>query len=323
MKYFRREFLQLVMSTTALSFLPDKTRAQDYPTRPVHMVACFPGGTATDIIARIIARGLSERLGQQIVVENRPGAAGNLGTEFVARAAPDGYTLLTVVAPNAINATLYDNLSFNFTHDIAPVAGIARVPFVVAAAVSLPAKTIPEFVAYAKANPAKVNMVTGGSGTATDVFGELFEIMTGINLVKVPYRSDYMADLLSGQVQVVFGPMPSLLAQIQDSKVRALAVTTAARSSALPNVPSLGEFVPGYEASGWYGVGAPRSTPAEIVEKLNREISFTLADPDTKARLASVGSEPMPMTSVEFGKFVSDETEKWARVIKIAGIRPD
>jgi tripartite-type tricarboxylate transporter receptor subunit TctC len=323
MKYLRRDFLRLAAGAAIVPALADAARAESYPTRPVHMIVCFPGGTATDIIARLTGRGLSEQLGQQFVIENRPGAGGNLGTEFVARAAPDGYTLLTVVAPNAINATLYDNLNFNFIHDIAPVGGIGRVPFVVAAASALPAKTIAEFIAYAKGNPGKVNMVTGGNGTATDVFGEMFEIMTGVSLVKVPYRSDYMADLISGQVQIVFGPMPSLLTQIQDGRVRALAVTTASRSPALPNTPALGEFVAGYEASGWYGVGAPRSTPTEIVVDLNKALNAVLSDPDVKTRLAAVGAEPMPMTAVEFGTFVADETEKWAKVIRTANIKPD
>jgi tripartite-type tricarboxylate transporter receptor subunit TctC len=323
MKFPRRSFLRLAAAAAAFPAAARVGYAQDYPTRPVRLVVCFPGGTATDIVARVTAQALSERLGEQFAVDNRPGAAGNLGTEFVVRAPPDGYTLLIAVAPNAINASLYDNLNFNFIRDIAPVAGIGRVPFVLVVNPSLPVKTVPEFIAYAKSNPGKINMVTGGNGTATDVFGELFKMMTGVDLVNVPYRSDYMADLLGGQVQGVFGPIPSLITYIRTGKLRALAVTSATRSPALPDVPALGEFVPGYEASGWYGVGAPRGTPAAIVDKLNTAINAALADANVKARLVGFGAEPMPMTPAEFGKFIAGETEKWSRVIKFAGIKPD
>jgi tripartite-type tricarboxylate transporter receptor subunit TctC len=323
MKSHRRHFLALAAAAAALPTAARVGHAQAYPARPVRLIVCFPCGTATDIVARVIAQALSERLGQQFAVDNRPGAAGNLGTELVVRAPADGYTLLIAVAPNAINASLYDNLSFNFIRDIAPVAGIGRVPFVMATNPSLPVKTVAEFITYAKRNPGKINMVTGGNGTATDVFGELFKMTTGVDLVNVPYRSDYMADLLSGQVQVVFGPIPSLLTFIRSGKLRALAVTTAARSPALPEVPALGEFVPGYEASGWYGVGAPKGTPAAIVDKLNGAVNAALGDASVKARLLGYGAAPMPMTPAEFGTFIAGETAKWSKVIKFAGIKPD
>jgi tripartite-type tricarboxylate transporter receptor subunit TctC len=319
----RRRFLHLAAGSAALPGLSRIARAEDYPTRPVRLIVCFPAGTATDIVARLMAQGLSERLGEQFVIENRPGAAGNLGTDFVVRAPPDGYTLLIAGAPNTINATLYDNLSFNFIRDIAPVAGIGRVPFVLVINPSLPVKTIPEFIAYAKANPGKINMATGGNGTATDVFSELFKIMTGVDFIKVPYHSDYMADLLGARVQAVFGPIPALVANIRNGKLRALAVTTATRSPALPDVPAVAESVPGYEASGWYGVGAPSGTSAAIIEKLNQEINAVLAQPEMKARLVALGAEPMSMTPVEFGKFIAGETEKWAKVIRTADIKPD
>jgi tripartite-type tricarboxylate transporter receptor subunit TctC len=319
----RRDFILALGGAAVLAATPHLACAQDYPSRPVRVVVCFPAGTATDIIARLMVGQLSERLGQQFVIDDRAGAAGNLGTEFVVRAPPDGYTLLLVDAPNAINATLYDDLNFNFIRDIAPVAGIGRVPFVMTINPSLPAKTVAEFIAYAKANPDNINMVTGGSGTATDVFGELFKMMTGVTYVNVPYRSDYMADLLGGQVQGVFGPIPSSIGYIRAGKLRALAVTTARRSPALPDVPALGEFVPGYEASGWYGLGAPKDTPNEIIDKLNREANAGLADPTMRARLADVGAEPMIMTAAEFKTFIANETDKWSKVIKFAGIKPD
>jgi len=266
---------------------------------------------------------LSERLGQQFVVENRVGAGGNVGTEVVVRSAPDGYTLLMVNGANAISATLYTNLNFNFIRDIAPVAGIAGTSYGMLVNPSFPVKTVPEFIAYAKTNPGKINMASAGSGSGPHVAGELFKMMTGIDLVHVPYRASYWPDLLSGQVQVAFAPMTSSTGYIQAGTLRALAVTGATRSEALPSIPTVGEFVPGYEAIGWYGLGAPKGTPAAIIDKLSNEIDAVLADPIIKARLFALGAEPMPKTSAAFGKFMSDETDKWGKVIKFAGIEPD
>jgi tripartite-type tricarboxylate transporter receptor subunit TctC len=267
---------------------------------------------------------LSERLGQPFVIDNRPGAGGNIGTEAVVRAPSDGYTLLLVTAASAINVTLYEKLSFNLSRDIVPVAGIADVPEVMVVNPSLPAKTVPEFIADAKANPGKLSMASGGNGTPSHVAGELFKMMTGTNMVHVPYRglSPALTDLLGGQVQVAFGGLPSSIEHIRTGKLRALAVTTATRSEALPNIPTVGEFVPGYEASMWYGIGAPKNTPAEIVAKLNTEVNAALADPKLKARLADVGGTVLAGSSADFGKLIADETEKWAKVIKFAGIKP-
>ena len=268
---------------------------------------------------------MSERLGQQFVIDNRPGAGSNIATEAVVRAPPDGYTLLMVGATNAINATLYDKLNFNFIRDIAPVAGIIRVPLIMEVNPSVPAKTVPEFIAYAKANPGKINMASGGNGTTLHVSGELFKMMTGVNMVHVPYRGagPVLIDLLGGQVQVTFDTMPSSIEYIRAGKLRALAVTTAIRSEALPDVPTVGEFVPGYEASTWYGVGAPKNTPAEIIDKLNKEINAGLADPKIKARLADLGDIGLALSPADFGKLIADETEKWGKVVKFAGIKPD
>jgi tripartite-type tricarboxylate transporter receptor subunit TctC len=297
--------------------------AQAYPARPVRLIVMFPAGSAPDIIARLAGQWLSERLGQQFVIENRPGFGGNIATEFVVRAPPDGYTLLMPVSTNAVNATLYPNLSFNFVRDIAPVARIANAPFVVVVPPSSPARTLLEFIAYAKANPGKINMASAGNGTSPHIFGELFQIMTSVNLVHVPYRGGYIADLLAGQVHVVFNPIPQSLELIRTGKLRALAVTTAKRVEALPDIPAVGEFVPGYEAAGWYGLGVPRNTPAEVVSKLSEAMNAALADPTAKARLADLGVQPRPMTPSEFGKFIADETDKWAKVIRSAGIGPD
>jgi tripartite-type tricarboxylate transporter receptor subunit TctC len=323
MKLPRRNFLHLAAGAAALSAVSRIARAQSYPTRPVRIVVGYPAGNAPDIIARLIGQWLSERLGQQFVIENRPGFGGNIGTEVVVKAPPDGYTLLLPVSTHAVNATLYANLNFNFIRDIAPVASVADAPFVMVVAPSFPAKTVPEFVAYAKANPSKINMASPGNGTAPHIFGELFMSMTGVHLVHVPYRGAYMSDLLAGQIQVVFGPIAQSVELIRTGKLRALAVTTAKRLEALPDVPSVGEFVPGYEASGWYGVGAPKNTPAEIVEKLNEATNVALADPKLKARLADLGVRPRPMTPTEFGKFTADETEKWGKVIRAANIKPE
>jgi tripartite-type tricarboxylate transporter receptor subunit TctC len=319
----RRRFLHLAVGAAALPVLSRVAGAQAYPARPVHLIVPFPAGSAPDIIARLVGQWLSERLGQQFVIENRPGFGGNIATEFVVRSPPDGYTLLMPVSTNAVNATLYPNLNFNFVRDIAPVARIANAPFVVVVPPSFPAKTLPEFIAYAKANPGKINMASGGNGTSPHIFGELFQIMTGTNLVHVPYRGVYISDLLSGQVQVAFNPIPQVLELIRTGKLRALAVTTAQRLQALPDIPAVGEFVPGYEAAGWYGLGAPTGTPAEIINKLNAAMNDALANANAKARLAELGVEPTPMTPAEFGKFILDETDKWAKVIKIAGISPE
>jgi tripartite-type tricarboxylate transporter receptor subunit TctC len=299
--------------------------AQTYPTRPVRIIVGFTPGGGVDINARLIGQWLSERLGQQFVIENRPGAGTNIATEAVVRAAPDGYTLLLATVPNAINATLYDKLNFNFIRDITPVATISGVPNIMAVHPSFPAKTVPEFIAYAKANPGKVNMASVGNGTSGHVSGELFKRMAGVDLLHVPYRgaAPALTDLMGAQVQVMFPTMPASIQYVRAGTLRALAVTTATRSEALPDVPAVAEFVPGYEASTWYGVGAPKNTPAEIVEKLNKEINAALADPKLKARLADLGAEPMSMTPADFGKLIAEETEKWAKVIKFAGIKPD
>jgi tripartite-type tricarboxylate transporter receptor subunit TctC len=318
----RREFLRLVSSAAGLS-LANAAVAEGYPERPVRLIVYFPPGTANDIIARLVAQRLLASLGQPIVVDNRPGAAGNLGTELVVHALPDGYTLLLAGAPNAVNTTLYDNLSFNFLRDIAPVACIGRGAFAVVVNPEVPARTIAEFISYAKSNPGKINMVTGGNGTSTHVFGELFMMMTGVQLVHVPYRSDYMADLIAGQVQIVFGPIPSLIQHIRSGKLRALAVTTATRSQALPDVPTVAETVPGYDAISWYGIGAPRETPGAVIEILNKQVNAALIDSELKEKLVDLGVEAAPMTPAEFGKFINGETEKWAKVIKFAGIKPD
>jgi len=323
MKPCRRKFLQLAAGAAALPALSRIASALDYPSRPVRFVVGFPAGSATDIVGRLIAQSLSGRLGQQFIVDDRPGAGSNLAAEVVVRAEPDGYTLLQVASPNAINATLYDNLSFNFIRDIAPVAGIMRYPYVMVVTPSLPAKNIPEFIAYAKANPGKINMASAGNGTAPHVFGELFMLMTGVKMLHVPYRGSYFSDLIAGQVQVVFSPIPSTIGYIRAATLRPLAVTTALRSDALPDVPAVGEFVTGYEASSWQGVGAPRKTPAAIIDKLNSEINAVIADPTMKARLADLGGTVLAGSAAEFGKLIADETEKWAKVVKSAGIKPE
>jgi tripartite-type tricarboxylate transporter receptor subunit TctC len=295
--------------------------ALDYPTRSVRIVVGFPAGTSSDIVARLIAQWLSERLGQQFVVENRPGAGTNVATETVVQASPDGYSLVWVTQTNAINGTLYHSLKFNFIQDIQPVAGVIRVPTVMMVNPSVPAKTVPEFIAYAKANPGKINMSSPGIGSANHVLGELFQMMAGVKLIHVPYRGSQFPDLLSGQVQITFNPLPSSLNFIQTGKLRALAVTSATRQAALPDVPTVGEFVPGYEGTAWFGIGAPKNTPKEIVDKLNQEINTGLADPKLKARLEELGGVPMSMTPADFGKFITDETEKWGKVVKFADLK--
>jgi tripartite-type tricarboxylate transporter receptor subunit TctC len=302
-----------------------RAMAQDYPVRPVRVVVGYAAGGPTDIAARVIGQWLSERLGQQFVIENRPGATGNIGTEAVVNAAPDGYTLLVVAASNAINTTLYQKLSFLFHRDTAPVAGIIRVPNVLEVTPSFPAHTVPEFIAYAKANPGKINFASGGNGTSQHVSGELFKMMAGVDMLHVPYRGSAPAltDLIAGHVQVMFDAVSSSIAYIRAGQVRALAVTTATRLEALPDLPTVGDFVPGYEASAWFGVCAPKNTPAEIIDRLNRAINAGLADPGLKARLADLGGTPLPGTPADFGKLILAETEKWAKVVKFSGARAD
>ncbi|MGD0023392.1 MAG: tripartite tricarboxylate transporter substrate binding protein [Xanthobacteraceae bacterium] len=325
MKLPRRRFLRLAAGVAALPAMSRIAWAQAYPTRPVRIIVGFPPGGPNDITARLIGQTLSERFGQPLIVENRPGASSNIGTEAVVRAPPDGYTLLMINPPNAINATLYGNLKFNFIRDIAPVASIARVPLVMEVNPSVPAKTVPEFIAYAKANPGKINMASAGTGTSANVAGELFKMMAGVDMVHVPYKGSTPAltDLLGGQVQVMFDSMLSSVEYIRAGKLRALAVTTAARSEALPDVPTVGDFLPGYEASQWSGVGVPRNTPTEIIDKLNREINATLADSKMKSRLADLGAAVFPSSPADFGKFIADETEKWGKVIRAANIKPE
>ena len=317
----RRQFLHLAAGAAALPALPQIARAQSYPSRPINLVITFPAGAAPDIIGRLTGQWLSERLGQQFVIENRPGASTIIGTEAVVRAPADGYTLLLVSTSSAINATLFEKLSYNFLRDIVPVAGLIRAPSVLEVNLSVPAKTVPEFIAYAKANPGKLTMASGGIGAPSHVFGELFKFMTGVTLVHVPYRGTAPAvtDLVAGQVQVYFDPIPNSIGYIRAGKVRPLAITSATRSEALPDVPTVSEFVPGYEASFWFGVGAPKATPAEIVDKLNKEINAALADPKMKARLADLGGIPMGGTPAEFGKIMADETAKWEKAVKFSG----
>jgi tripartite-type tricarboxylate transporter receptor subunit TctC len=301
-----------------------QARALDYPTRPVHVVAGYPAGGTVDILARLVGQYLSERLGQQFIIDNRAGAGNNIGTEVVVNAAPDGYTLLLVNPANGINATLYDKLPFNFVRDIAPVAGIIRVPNVMEVNPAVPAKTVAEFIAYAKANPGKINMASSGNGTSVHVSGELFKMMTGVNMLHVPYRgaAPALTDLMGGQVQVIFDNLPSSIEYIRAGKLRALAVTTAERSDALPGVPTVAETVPGYEASAWFGLGAPKGTPAEIVDKLNAAVNAGLADPKLKARLADLGGTMLVGPPGDFGKLIVEETEKWAKVVKFSGAKP-
>jgi tripartite-type tricarboxylate transporter receptor subunit TctC len=325
MKLLRRRFLQLAGAAAAAPVFPQLASALDYPTRPARVIAGFAAGGGVDITARLIGRWLTERLGQSFVTENRPGAGGNIGTEAVVSAAPDGYTLLLATVPNAVNASLYEKLNFNFIRDTAPVAGIIRVPMVILLNPSVPARTVAEFISYTKANPGKANMASAGNGSAPHMAGELFKMMAGVNLVHVPYRGQgpALTDLLGGQVQVLFATVPGTTDYISSGKLRALAVTTATRAEMLPELPTVGDFVPGYETSQWYGICAPRNTPAEIIDKLNKEINAAIADPGMKARFAAIGGEPLPGSPAEFGKLISDETEKWGRVVRAAGLKPD
>jgi len=325
MKLPRRCFLHLAAGAAVVPFISRIASAQSYPARPVRLILqTAPGGSA-DVLARLIGQWLSERLGQPFVIDNRPGAAGNIGTESVVHAAPDGYTLLIIASNNAINASLYDKLNFDFLRDIVPVAGIMRAPMVMEVNAASPIKSIPEFIAYAKANPGKMNFGSGGIGFATHMAGELFKAMTGVNMVHVPYRGQAPAltDLLGGRMQTIFDPVSSSLAHIRAGELRPLAVTTSTRSEALPDIPTVAEFVPGYEASPWFGVGAPKNTPTEIVDKLNKEINAGLADPKMKARLAELGATTLPGSPADFAKLIADETEKWGKVVKFTGIKAD
>jgi tripartite-type tricarboxylate transporter receptor subunit TctC len=323
MKLPRRRFLQLAAGAAMLPHTSSSGWAQGYPTRPIRWVVGFPPGGSTDIVARIMAPWLSERLGQQVVVENKPGAGTNLAAQAVIGAAPDGHTLLFVTPVNAINATLHDALTFNFIRDIAPVAGIVSVPFVLIVNPAVPARNVAELIDYAKANPGKMSMGSAGVGSVPHMAGELFKLMTGVGMVHVPYRGSAPAltDLTAGHVQVMFDAMPASLPLIRSGALRPLAVTTSARSSALPDLPTVAETVPGYETSSWYGIGAPKDTPSEIIERLNREIAAGLESPFVKARLAEANAAPMPLTSVQFGMHVAAETEKWGKVVRAVGIR--
>jgi tripartite-type tricarboxylate transporter receptor subunit TctC len=323
MKLPRREFLRLAIGAVAASALPHLAGAQTYPAQPVRLVVGVAAGGSTDILARLMAQWLSDRLGQQFFVENRPGGGTNVATESVVNAAPDGYTLVFAATSSSINASLYQKLSFNFMRDIAPVAGVVRVPNVVVVSNSVPAKTLPEFIAYAKENPGKVNMASAGIGTTPHMSGELFKMMAGVNMVHVPYRGTgpAHADLISGQVQVLFDGMPSCIALVRGGQLRALAVTTSYRSEALPDLPRVADFVPGYEASSWFGIGAPKNTPAPIIEGINREINAALADPKMKAKLADLGGDPLAGSPADFGSLVAAETEKWGKVVKFSGVK--
>jgi tripartite-type tricarboxylate transporter receptor subunit TctC len=325
MRLARRRFLQIAGSALAVPALARTARAQAYPSRPVRIIVGLAAGGGTDIVARLIGQWLSERLGQSFVVENRPGANGNIATEAVVNASPDGYTLLAVSPGAAINQSLYDKLNFEFLRDIAPVAGIIRVPNVMAVSRALPVKTVPEFIAYAKANPDKLSMASAGIGSSNHLSGELFKLMTGAPMVHVPYRgaAPALTDLISGQVQVLFAAVTSSIEYVKADKVRALAVTTATRAETLPDLPTVAEFVPGYEASNWWGIGAPKATPAAIVERLNSEINAAFADPKIKARLTDLGGMTLAGPPADFGKLIADETEKWAKVVKFSGAKPE
>jgi tripartite-type tricarboxylate transporter receptor subunit TctC len=325
MRLPRRRFLHLATAAVALPTLARIAHAQGYPTRPVRIIVGFAAGGAPDILARLFGQWLSDRLGQPFVIENRTGAGGNIGTEAVVNAAPDGYTLLLATVPNAVNASLYEKLNFNFVRDIAPVAGVIRVPMVVLVHPSVPAPTLAEFIAYAKANPGKVNMASAGSGSAPHMAGELFKMMAGVDMVHVPYRGQgpALSDLLGGQVQILFAAAPGTAEYVKTGKLRALAVTTAARMPDLPEVPMVADTVAGYEASQWYGFAAPKNTPAEIVDKLNKEINVAIADPGLKAKLAAIGGDPMPGSAADFGRLIADETEKWGKVVRTGGLKPE
>jgi tripartite-type tricarboxylate transporter receptor subunit TctC len=321
----RRQFLHLAAGAVALPGFSRIARAQAYPARPVRLIVGTPAGGLSDVLARLMGQGLSERLGQQFVVENRPGAGTNIATEFVVRAPADGYTILVANTSGAINATLYEKLNFNFIHDIAPVAGILRVPGAMVVQQSFQTKTVPEFIAYAKSNPGKLTMASGGTGSAPHVYGELFKMMAGVNLLHVPYRggAPALTDLLGGQVQVYFSPLPETIEYIRVGRLRPLAVTAATRLDVLPDIPTMGDFLSGYEASGWQGLGVPRKTPPEIVDRLNKEVNAALVDAKIKASLADLGGTALPGSTADFGRLIANETEKWAKVVKFAGIKAD
>jgi tripartite-type tricarboxylate transporter receptor subunit TctC len=325
MTILRRQFLHLAAGAAALPAVSRIVSAETYPARPVRLIVGFTAGGAPDILARLLGQWLSDQLGQPFVVENRPGAGSNIATEAVINAPADGYTLLLASLANAVNAALYEKLNYNFIRDIAPVASISRDPFGMEVNPSFPAKTVPEFITYAKANPGKINYASGGNGTVPHVAGELFKFMVGIDMVHVPYRGapPALTDLLGGQVQLMFAPLPPSIEYVRAGKLRALAVTTAARSDALPDIPTVSDFVPGYEASGFYGIGAPKGTPAEIVDRLNKEINAGLTDPKLKARLANLGSSVFVGSPSDFAKLIADETEKWAKVVKFSGAKAD
>jgi tripartite-type tricarboxylate transporter receptor subunit TctC len=323
MKLPRRRFLYLAAGAAALSAVSRFARAQAYPSRPVRLVVGWPAGSPPDILARLMGRWLSERLGQPFVVEDRPGAGSNIGTEAAARAAADGYTLLQVTSSNVWNVSLYDTLNFNFIRDIVPIASIYRAMGVMEVNTSFPARTVPEFIAYAKANPGKINMASAGSGGVGHIYGELFKMMTGVDMLHVPYRGNglALAALFAGDAQVMFDSLATSIEHVRAGKLRALAVTSATRSEVLPDIPTVGDFVPGYEASAFQGIGAPKNTPVEIVDRLNKEINAGLTDPSMRARLSDLGGMPMQMTPADFGKFIAEETEKWGKVIRTANIK--
>jgi tripartite-type tricarboxylate transporter receptor subunit TctC len=320
----RRTLLHLAAGAAALPVLPRAASAQTYPSRPVRIVVPFPAGGNTDVLARLVAQWLSERLAQPFVIENRPGAGTNIGVEAVVRAAPDGYTLLITTPASTINVTLYDKLSFNFVRDIAPIAAVVRTPFVMAINPAVPANTVAGFIAYAKANPGKLSMASSGIGSSPHATGELFKMMAGVDMVHVPYRGagPALTDLIAGQVQVYFTALPEAIEHIRSGRLRALAVTTLSRADVLPGIPTLSEVLPGFESSFWVGFGAPRSTPAEIVDRLNAEINAALADPKIKSRLADLGGTVLGGTGADFGRLIADETEKWGRVVRFAGMKP-
>jgi tripartite-type tricarboxylate transporter receptor subunit TctC len=319
----RREFLHLAVGATALTLTPRSAWALDYPTRPVHVVVGFPPGLSPDIIARLVAQSVSERLGQQFIVDNRPGAASNIGTEVAAHATPDGYTLLLIVSANAINATLYQHLNFNFAHDLTPVGSIGRTPFVIVVNPQFPVKSVPELIAYARANPGKLNVASAGVGTGPHVACELFKMMTGTDMVQVPYKGSYMTDLLGGQIPLAFAPIVQIIEDVRAGKLIAIGVTTPTRSDAAPNIPAIAEFVPGYAAAGWYGMCAPAGTPDEIIDKLNAAISAAVTDPALKTKLLGQGVETVAMPVNEFKKYVADEIAKYAKVITATGMKAD
>jgi tripartite-type tricarboxylate transporter receptor subunit TctC len=325
MRIFRRRFLHLTAAAAALPALSRIARADTYPSRPVHLIVFYAAGGGNDILARLMGQWLSQRLGESFVVENRPGAGGNLGTEYVVRAAPDGYTLLLTSTANTVNASLYDKLEFNFIRDIAPIASISYEPNILVVNPSIPAATVPAFIAYAKANPGKLNFGSAGVGSSQQMSGEMFKMMAGVDMTHVPFRgtAPALTSLLGGQVQVMFASMPATLEYVRAGKLRALGVTTAKRSDALPDVPTIGDFLPGYDASVFYGIAAPKNTPAEIVETLNKEINAGLADPALRARLVELGSTVLPGSSADFARYIAHETDKWAKVVKFANIKPE